>query len=80
MVRVRVFDASGELVGPVESAKVILSDDEWRSRLSNEQFRILRHQGTERAFCGTLLDNKRQGVYACAGCGLPLFSSNAKFN
>jgi methionine-R-sulfoxide reductase len=37
-------------------------------------------EGTERPFCGTLLDNKKQGVYSCAGCGLPLFSSDAKFN
>jgi len=80
MVQVRVFDKSGQLVGPVDTAKVSLSDDEWRRRLTPEQFRILRSSGTERAFCGTLLDNKKLGVYTCAGCGLPLFASDAKFN
>ena len=49
-------------------------------KLTLEQFRILRKQGTEHAFCGTLLDNKKEGVYSCAGCGLPLFASNAKFH
>jgi methionine-R-sulfoxide reductase len=80
MVQVHVFDKSGHLVGPVESAKVSLSDDEWQRRLTPEQFRILRSSGTERPFCGTLLDNKKHGVYSCAGCGLPLFTSDAKFN
>jgi methionine-R-sulfoxide reductase len=80
MIPVRVFDVRGELVGPINVPKLELSDDEWRRRLSPEQFRILRSQGTERPFCGTLLDNKQQGVYSCAGCGLPLFSSDSKFN
>ncbi len=80
MVRVRVFDASGQLVGPIETEKVELSDDQWRGRLTREQYTVLRSKGTERPFCGTLLDNKKQGVYSCAGCGLPLFSSDAKFN
>jgi peptide methionine sulfoxide reductase msrA/msrB len=80
MVRVHVFNRSGELVGPVESSKLELSDDEWRRRLTAEQFRVLRSSGTERPFCGVLLDNKTPGVYACAGCGLPLFSSDAKFH
>ena len=80
MPQVHVFDAKGELVGPVESPKVELPDDEWRRRLTPEQFEVLRSSGTERPFCGTLLDNKQQGVYSCAGCGLPLFSSDSKFN
>jgi methionine-R-sulfoxide reductase len=80
MVMVHVFNKAGELVGPVEVPKLELSDAQWRERLSPEQFRILRSNGTERPFCGTLLDNKKQGVYACAGCGLPLFTSEAKFN
>jgi methionine-R-sulfoxide reductase len=80
MVQVRVFNRQGELVGPVDSPKVELSDSQWRERLTREQFEVLRSKGTERPFCGTLLDNKKQGVYTCAGCGLPLFSSDAKFN
>jgi methionine-R-sulfoxide reductase len=80
MVSVRVFNEAGELTGPVQTEKVTLSDAEWQRRLTPEQFRILRSSGTERPFCGTLLDNKKQGVYTCAGCGLPLFASDAKFN
>jgi len=80
MVRVRVFDRSGKLVGPIECPKLELSQTEWAKRLTNDQFHILRAQGTERAFCGTLLDNHKEGVYTCAGCGLPLFASDSKFN
>jgi methionine-R-sulfoxide reductase len=80
MVQIRAFNKSGQLVGPLEAPKVTLTDDEWRRRLSPEQFTILRSSGTERPFCGTLLDNKKLGVYTCAGCGLPLFSSDSKFN
>jgi methionine-R-sulfoxide reductase len=80
MVQVYVFDQKGQLVGPVESPKLVLSDKEWREKLTPAQFKILRAKGTERAFCGTLLDNKQEGVYTCAGCGLPLFSSDAKFH
>ena len=80
MVKVYVYDSAGQLVGPVDSPRVTRSDDEWRGRLTPEQFKIARGKGTERAFCGTLLDNKQHGVYACICCGLPLFSSQAKFN
>jgi methionine-R-sulfoxide reductase len=80
MVQVHVFNPAGQLVGPIEMPKWALSEEEWRQRLTPEQFRILRRQGTERPFCGTLLDNKQTGVYTCAGCGLPLFASDAKFN
>lgn len=46
---------------------------------SPEEKHVILHQGTERPFCGLLLDNKRAGTYACRLCGLPLFASNAKF-
>ena len=48
--------------------------------LTAEERRIILHQGTEPSFCGTLLDNKKSGVYTCRLCGLPLFRSTAKFN
>jgi len=48
--------------------------------LTEEQIRITQEHGTEPAFCGTLLDNKKEGVYACVVCGLPLFQSSAKFD
>ena len=78
-VRVRVYDRTGRLVGPVESPRVVKTDAEWREQLTTEQFQIARSKGTERPFCGTLLDNKRAGVYGCVCCGLPLFSSQHKF-
>jgi methionine-R-sulfoxide reductase len=79
-VRVRVFDKTGQLVGPLELPRVEKSDAEWQAQLTPEQFQVARAKGTERPFCGTLLDNKKQGVYACICCGLPLFSSDSKFN
>ena len=60
--------------------KVDLTEDEWRQRLTPEQFRILRKEGTERAFTSPLHENKENGVYKCAGCGTPLFTSNMKFD
>jgi peptide-methionine (R)-S-oxide reductase len=53
--------------------------DRLAAKLSPEERRILLDHGTERAFCGTLLDNKDSGVYACRLCGLPLFGSDTKF-
>ncbi len=78
-VYVRVIDAAGKLSAPVVMPKVIHTDVEWKRRLTPEQFRIMRTQGTEAAFCGGLLKNKEAGVYACAACALPLFASGAKF-
>jgi methionine-R-sulfoxide reductase len=79
-IKVHVFDRAGELVGPIETARVEKSDAEWQQQLTREQYEVARAKGTERPFCGTLLDNKRTGVYSCVCCRLPLFSSDAKFN
>lgn len=80
MVRVKVFDEQGRLVGPLDVPRVEKSDAEWRAQLTAEQFQIARGKGTERPFCGTLLDTKQEGIYSCICCGLPLFSSDAKFD
>jgi methionine-R-sulfoxide reductase len=80
MPRVRLFNESGQLTGPVDVPKVEKPDAEWRRQLTPEQFVVARGKGTERPFCGTLLDNKRTGVYACICCRLPLFGSRQKFN
>ncbi len=79
-VRVRVIGPDGQLTEPVTMPKVILSDAQWRQRLTPEQFRITRRKGTEPAFCGGLLDNKQAGLYACLCCDLPLFTSTTKFD
>lgn len=80
IVSVRVFDARGQLVGPLAMPAVVKTEDEWRAQLSDEQYRIARDSGTEPAFCGTLLDNELQGIYTCVCCGLPLFSSVHMFH
>lgn len=79
-IALRVFDRTGQLVGPISVAAVVKSDADWRAQLTDEQYRIARSHGTEAPFCGTLLDNKRDGVYACICCGLPLFASSDKFD
>lgn len=57
-----------------------LPEDGWRKKLSPEQYRILREKGTELAFTGELLHNKKKGIYVCAACGNELFSSETKFD
>lgn len=60
--------------------KMTKSEDEWQKILTDKQFDVLREEGTERAFSSPLNDEKRDGVFVCAGCGLELFNSSAKYN
>ena len=76
---VRVITPDGTLSEPVVVPKVVRSEDEWKQRLTPDQYRIIRNSGTEPAFCGGLLKNKEEGMYLCAGCDLPLFKSDTKF-
>jgi peptide-methionine (R)-S-oxide reductase len=64
---------------PLPSEAFKLSKDEWRKRLSAAQFDVLREEGTERPGTSPLNGEKRPGVFACAGCGLPLFTSAMKY-
>jgi peptide methionine sulfoxide reductase msrA/msrB len=66
---------------PPIGEKLTLSDEEWKKRLTAEQYRILRNHATEPAFCGTYVAQKKNGVgtYHCAGCAAPLFTSDTKF-
>ena len=57
-----------------------LTKDEWRKKLSPESFNVLREEGTERPFSSSLNNEKRQGIFYCAGCSLALFSSDTKFD
>lgn len=60
--------------------KIIKSDKEWREQLTDEQYRITRKKGTERAFCGVYWNHKEDGVYACVACAQPLYKSKTKFD
>jgi peptide-methionine (R)-S-oxide reductase len=60
--------------------EISLTEDEWRSRLSPEQFSVLRQEGTERPYSSPLNDEHRAGTFSCAGCDLPLFDSATKFD
>src|SRR5665213_1618424 len=80
MVQVRLVDEKGQ-PGPVTSTpKGVKTDAEWRKQLTEEQYKITRNKGTEPAFCGNLVDQHKPGVYYCICCGLPLFTSETKFN
>jgi len=79
------MDEPGGIAGSVPGSpkrrdKVVLSDAEWKKRLTKAQYDILRKHSTDAAFCGAFFDNKKKGTYYCAGCELPLFASNAKFD
>jgi peptide-methionine (R)-S-oxide reductase len=59
--------------------KITKSDEEWRRELTPEQYAVTRQAATERPFTGKYVHNKAQGTYSCVACGLPLFSSQTKF-
>ena len=65
---------------PSAADKVNLSKEEWRKRLDAQAYNVLREEGTERAGSSPLDNEKREGVFVCAGCGLPVFTSAMKFN
>jgi len=67
------YDGSGKLI------KIEKTEEAWKAQLSSEAYRVLREEGTERAFTGTLWNNHEKGIFICAACGLPLFRSETKF-
>lgn len=72
-------DKSKEKVSEYSGQKVVKSVEEWKRQLSEEEFYILREQGTEYAFSGEYYDQYSDGMYVCRGCDLELFDSNSKF-
>ena len=60
--------------------KMPKTEEEWKKKLTREQYHILREKGTEMHFTGKLLHNKEKGIYICAGCGAELFPSDTKFD
>lgn len=59
--------------------KIVKTDAQWRAQLTDEQYRVTRHGGTECAFTGALWDDHRDGIFHCVCCELPLFDSRSKF-
>lgn len=67
---------------PTIEGKVVVFDTTeayWQAELDGLAYKVLRQDGTERSFTGKFWDNKKEGIYTCGGCGLPLFSSSSKF-
>jgi len=60
--------------------KIHMSDEEWKKKLSAKEYDVLRKEGTEAPFTSPLNDEKHEGTFVCAGCGLELFPSNYKYN
>ena len=65
---------------PARQFEITRSDAEWKKLLTPAQYTVLRHEGTERAFTSPLLNEKRAGTFACAGCNLDLFASKTKYD
>lgn len=64
---------------PIPERRLELSEEEWKERLSDEDFYILRQHGTERSFVGAYCESHEPGIYVCKGCGNDLFDSSIKF-
>lgn len=73
-------DASSMPQIQIKTDKITKSDEQWRSQLTPEQFRILREKGTEAPFTGKYWNSKDTGIYSCAACNQPLFLSDTKFD
>ena len=72
--------AGRAISAPDKGFEIVLTDAEWKQRLSPDAYATLRRQATERPFTSPLNKEKRRGVFACAGCALPLFASRTKFD
>ena len=73
------FSAAGKNLGTKRMEKIVKTDAEWKKQLSDEQYEVTRHAGTERAFTGATWNNHADGLYRCVCCGTALFDSKTKF-
>jgi methionine-R-sulfoxide reductase len=81
LVSVCLLGPNGEISAPQSMEKVVKTDAEWRAQLGDgEVYTVTRGKGTERPFCGAFHDHKKEGIYYCVCCDLPLFRSSAKFD
>lgn len=78
-VTIEKFSAAGESEGLVHLTKVVKTDAEWRKQLSDEAYRVTRHEATERAFSGEYAKNHEDGLYRCICCDNALYDSRTKF-
>ena len=69
----------GHAFAAAGSFEISMTDDQWREKLPPDRFAVLREAATERPFTSPLLEEHRRGTFVCAGCDLPLFSSETKF-
>jgi peptide-methionine (R)-S-oxide reductase len=76
---IALFGGGGRSHARPGTFEIKLSEADWKKRLTPQQYSVLRQEGTERAGSSPLNKEKRKGVFVCAGCGLPLFSSATKF-
>src|SRR4051812_41640982 len=76
----RLGDAQAAEKKPAETFEIQKTPEEWRAQLTAEQYRVLREQGTERPYTSPLNKEHRKGTFACAGCDLPLFATETKFD
>ena len=74
-----IKNASKEIMLSDSIKKIVKTEEEWKAELTDMEYYVLREKGTERAFTGDLLKNKKKGTYVCAACKLPLFTSDTKF-
>lgn len=76
----RLLPLKSAMAGSTAIDKVERTNEEWKTMLTPEQYKVLREEGTERPFTSPLNKEKREGVFACAGCGLELFPSEFKYD
>jgi peptide-methionine (R)-S-oxide reductase len=79
-VQVNIQNQDPVKADTIEVGNVTKTKEEWKEKLTPEEYHILREAGTEPAFQNAYYDNKKEGIYYCGACGLPLYSSNTKFD